>query len=172
MPRNSHKWKLKVLLKKTTTFEHYNLTNYLMWKLFSHGTKRKKVRQFFMSNCCIFCFCKSILYKFSKFNNILWGCRFCSKNLSNFVSLDLKLHNWYCHIVDSLHWMSYFLLLFPRNQSAMPSDKVNKSIFVPGIPRLLPTWNSTYICTYVLDIFCINKYEKHCQGRIKSLQEY
>ena len=39
----------------------------------------------------------SPLNQFSKFNNFLWVCWFLSKNLSNFVSPDLKIHNRYCH---------------------------------------------------------------------------
>ena len=35
----------------------------------------------------------SPLVQFSKFNNFLWVCWFLCKNLSNFVSLVLKLHN-------------------------------------------------------------------------------
>ena len=35
----------------------------------------------------------SPLVQFSKFNDFLWVCWFLCKNLSNFVSLDLKLHN-------------------------------------------------------------------------------
>ena len=35
--------------------------------------------------------------KLSEFNNFLLVCRFLGKNLSNFISPDLKLHNRYCH---------------------------------------------------------------------------
>ena len=41
-------------------------------------------------------FCK-LPRQFSKFNNLLWVGWFLCKNLSNFVSLVLKLHNWKCH---------------------------------------------------------------------------
>ena len=35
--------------------------------------------------------------KLTEFNNFLLVCRFLGKNLSNFISPDLKLHNRYCH---------------------------------------------------------------------------
>ena len=38
--------------------------------------------------------------QFSKFNKFLWVCWFLCKNLSNFVSLVLKLHNRKCHILS------------------------------------------------------------------------
>ena len=37
------------------------------------------------------------LHQFSKFNNFLLVCWFLGKSLSNFVSSDLTLYNWYCH---------------------------------------------------------------------------
>ena len=39
----------------------------------------------------------SPLVQFSKVNKFLWVCWFLCKNLSNFVSLVLKLHNRECH---------------------------------------------------------------------------
>ena len=36
----------------------------------------------------------SLLIQNSKFNNFLWVCWFVCKNLSDFVSLVLKVHNW------------------------------------------------------------------------------
>ena len=36
-----------------------------------------------------------------KSNNFIWVCWFLGKNVSNFVSLDLKLHNQYCNILDT-----------------------------------------------------------------------
>ena len=39
----------------------------------------------------------STLTQFSIFNNFLWVCWFLGKNLSTFVSPNLKLHNLYCH---------------------------------------------------------------------------
>ena len=36
-----------------------------------------------------------------KFNNFLWVCWFLGKNLSNFVPLIWKLHNPYCHNLQS-----------------------------------------------------------------------
>ena len=38
-----------------------------------------------------------LLHQFSKFNNFLMACWVLGNRLSNFVSLDLKLHNRYCH---------------------------------------------------------------------------
>ena len=40
--------------------------------------------------------------QFSKFNNFLLACWFLGNHLSNFVSLDLKLYNRYCHNVKAL----------------------------------------------------------------------
>ena len=39
--------------------------------------------------------------QFSKFNNFLWVCWFLCKNLSNFVYPIWKLHNPYCHNIQS-----------------------------------------------------------------------
>ena len=43
----------------------------------------------------------SPLTQFSKFNNFLWVCWFLGKNLSNFVPPVWKLHNPYCHTLQS-----------------------------------------------------------------------
>ena len=39
--------------------------------------------------------------QFSKFNYFLWVCWFLGKNLSNFVPPVWKLHNLYCHTLES-----------------------------------------------------------------------
>ena len=40
--------------------------------------------------------------QFSKFKNFLWVCLFLGKNLSNCIHPVWKLHNLYCHILQSL----------------------------------------------------------------------
>ena len=49
----------------------------------------------------------SPLHQFPKFNNFLWVCWFLGKNLSNFVSLDLKLHNCYCHNLQKQFYLDW-----------------------------------------------------------------
>ena len=49
------------------------------------------------------------LHQFSKFNNFLCVCWFLCKNLSTFVSLDLKLQKRCCH---SMHSWNFWILIF------------------------------------------------------------
>ena len=67
-------------------------------RLLGNGVSRKIVFEIYwplLKWCPIFD--SSPVHQFSKFNNFLWACWFLGKNISNFVSLDLKLHNRYCH---------------------------------------------------------------------------
>ena len=43
----------------------------------------------------------------SKFNNFLWVCWFYGKNLYDFVSPDLKLHNRYCRNNGHKIWQNF-----------------------------------------------------------------
>ena len=50
-------------------------------------------------------FDSSPLHQFSKFKNFRWVCLFLGKNLSNFASPDLRLHNRYCHNGLTTCWL-------------------------------------------------------------------
>ena len=61
----------------------------------------------------------SSLHQFTKFSNLLQVCWFLGKNISNFVPLNLKLHNRYWHKVHyypggrvSYNWSTHLLVRF------------------------------------------------------------
>ena len=80
------------------------------------------------------------ILQFSKFNNYLWVCWFLGKNISNFVSPDLKLHNLYCHkckVVNTivLQWAVHiwadpesYLIVFIWLASKYISAKIDKNV--------------------------------------------
>ena len=68
-------------------------------------------------------FDSSPLLQFSKFNGFLCLFWFLAKNLSNFVSLPWKLHNWYCH--NCKDWPETFCTTKYEEVATAVGDKQN-----------------------------------------------
>ena len=75
---------------------------------------------------------------------------FLAKNLSNFVSLPWKLHDWYCHTADCTAWnylrkYNCSLIIMPYESSKIIKIAVYKNSYVSRVTRIMPAiWRIYY----------------------------
>ena len=80
-----------------------------------------KIKIISFKNSDFACYWGSPLVQFSKYNDFLCVCWFLGKNLSNFVSPDLKLHNMYCHKYRWGWWYYPCQVHYSSKKSSFPT---------------------------------------------------
>ena len=100
-----------------------------------------------------------------KDKNFLWTCSFSATNMTNFVSLSLKLHNQYCNSACQLSrqitivFLFSFILLFsvlcPQKKTSSMRQRSNEKPSISSFMSNLCNWQ--YCNNYRLPIFLSNQ---------------
>ena len=115
----------------------------------------KRAREKFLTTTTLFSkimpnFWQLVTTPILKFNNS-W---FLAKNLSNFVSLPWKLHNWYCHNLCSKRQEACLLkLMKERERSSWPPQRHKKfsGRDLMDLWTFIPLYSSYFVSTPVVN---------------------